>query len=221
MKLLNTLCELIFPKLCLICNEPLYEAPKLCLACESKLPYYPFNLPGKSSLRNKFWGINNPTECFAMLQFAQGTICQDILHLIKYNNQQALAIELGREMALKMNSNGFTKPTVLIPVPIHKKKKQIRGYNQAALLAKGMALVWNIPIQNALKRIKHATSQTSLNREKRWENLKDTYILTSKIASEAHILLVDDVLTTGATLSHCLDILNYQKCSIATLAVSD
>ena len=221
MKLLNTLCELIFPKLCLICEEPLYEAHKLCLSCENKLPYYPFNLPGKSVLRNKFWGANNPTECFAMLQFAQGTICQNILHLIKYNNQQALAIELGKQMALKMDSNGFTKPSLLIPVPIHKKKKQLRGYNQAELLAKGMAAIWDIPIKNHLKRIKHAQSQTSLNREKRWDNLIETYTLKQAVAPQVHIMLVDDVLTTGATLAHCLDVLNHPNCSIATLAVSD
>lgn len=221
MKLLNTLCELIFPKICAVCSNALHNEDTICLRCTQQLPFYAFNQKGPSVMRNKFWGESAAQNCFSLLDFQQRNITQNILHLIKYNKQQSLALEMGKLIAKHMETGKYPKPDAIIPVPIHPKKKYKRGYNQAEVIAKGMEMYWKTPVIKALKRVKHTQSQTSLSRDKRWKNLNNTFRRQKELSAYNNILLVDDVLTTGATLAHCIAAINHPNCSIATLAISE
>jgi ComF family protein len=147
---------------------------------------------------------------------------QKILHSIKYQNQKKLAVFIAEQMARKLGIDFFKNIDVLIPVPLHPKKQKIRGYNQASLIAQGINNVFSLPVNTTtLTRAQFTDSQTTKNRLDRWKNVQGAFELKNKeVLSKKHVLLLDDVFTTGATLEACIKTLQKGidcKCSILTL----
>src|SRR5690606_1828740 len=141
----------------------------------------------------------------SFLYFTQTGMVQELLHELKYRNNKELGIYLGKLMGLELeNQDWFEGIEAIVPVPLHFKKEYSRGYNQSGLLADGPSEACGKPAwHRLLLRTRNTDTQTKKNRIERWENVKDVFEIGSSKAGVKHILLVDDVLTTGATLEAC------------------
>ena len=227
MKLLKDFIELFFPRTCCVCGEPLVgDEKEICLKCLYDLPEA-LNANGKENLVERRLRGRVPVEAgTALLIFKQKNSTQKILHQIKYKGNEHLALLMGQKFGKKLASNPlFDEIDVLIPVPLHPRKKRLRGYNQSLLLCQGIAKTFPHPIyDDILIRTQFTETQTKMNREERFDNMQGVFALRNpeRIANR-HILLVDDVLTTGATTEACWSTLkNVEglRISIATLAIS-
>lgn len=208
--ILNELLELFFPRLCTVCKEPLIQdEEQICLNCLYGLPrsHYeddPDNLVAQLFADKGF--VANATSLFL---YDKGGKIQKIVHAFKYHANREMAFRMGREMALALQAYpAYRDSDMIVPVPLHKKRKRERGYNQTEWIAKGIASVWNIPIlTDILIRTSATDSQTRKSFYDRWQNVKEMFVLNANAAAPEgkQILLVDDVVTSGSTLSACAE----------------
>jgi ComF family protein len=157
----------------------------------------------------------------------KGGITENIIYNIKYKNATALATSLGRSYGRQLSKSALYQDVdIIIPVPIHRSKLKTRGYNQSAMYAEGIAEAMEIPmLENALKKLRNTTSQTRKSRMERLINVEGEYaVRNTELLAGKHVLLVDDVMTTGATLESCaLEILKVAgtRVSIVTIAMKN
>src|SRR5690554_4510533 len=216
---------LLFPELCAACNQALVHQEKcLCTHCIYNLPITHFYLERDNLAARQLMGHAPIEEVDSFLYFSSGSGVQRIIHQIKYKKGHSTAELLGEMYGQQLRETPvFESCDLIIPVPLHKKRLRSRGYNQSDYFAKGLSNMLDIPTDcKNLIRIVHNESQTRRNRPERFENVKGIFKLNNpKSLINKHILLVDDVLTTGATLEACsaalLEIPGV-KVSIATLA---
>lgn len=227
MHLLKDFIELFFPRTCCICGRPLVgDEKELCLHCQSDLPEALNTSRHDNFVTLRLQGRVPLEAATAMLIFKRGNSTQTILHQIKYHGNERLAILMGQQLGRLLAANSlFDSVDMIIPVPLHPRKIRYRGYNQSLLICKGIVKEFTRPISdNNLIRTRHTETQTRKNREERLENMKDVFALLDPSQLQGkHILLVDDVLTTGATTEACWTALKKVeglKISIATLAAS-
>ena len=199
--------DLIFPRNCALCKRALFDfEPCLCTICQGMLPRANFHLrPFDNELTSKLQGLMPVHRVMAFLRFTKKGKSQTLLHLLKYKNKPELGEELGRLYGLSLLDNGFGGAwDVLVAVPLHPLKKQRRGYNQSECFARGLSKVMGIPYRELLLRKKFTTTQTNKSRLERLENVEEVFALKEgQITQGQRILLVDDILTTGATLCGC------------------
>jgi predicted amidophosphoribosyltransferase len=206
LKLKNDFLHLVYPEMCLICAVELPNSKiHICHLCENSLRYtYYESYKEPSSLDKLFWGRVKVNATYSLLHFEKDTSTQEILHYIKYKNNIELAKEMGIRIGEKLLSNPekFGSIDVLIPSPIHPKKRYLRGYNQSEIIANGISKSLNIPVNTEfLTKNVHTESQTKKGRFSRWDNVVDVFNLNpEKLKNAKHIALVDDVVTTGSTL---------------------
>ncbi len=225
--LLRDFIALLYPNLCLACceNAPISK-DIFCVNCYYKLPYTDFLDHKENLLTDRFWGRLELEAATAMFYFTKGGIAQKLIHNLKYKGKKKVGIHLGELYGRKLQaSNLFQNIDLIVPVPLHYTKERKRGFNQSALFAKGLAGPLGIPVfEQALLRSSNLSSQTIKNRLERLENVLGSFVLAQPNRLEnKHILLVDDVVTTGATLEACaLKILELPdtKLSIATIAIA-
>lgn len=197
------LLHLLFPSSCLICSEEWPHKDPVCAFCEEELQYTHFEtIDSPSALDKLFWGRTQVHKTFALLYFQKNSSTQKILHALKYQNKPEVGRLFGRKIAIQLQSTDFLSDIdALIPVPIHPKKRFERGYNQSEELAKGISEVSGVPTDpDFIKKLKHTGSQTRRGRFGRWDNVSENFSLRSQTISYTHIAIVDDVITTGATL---------------------
>lgn len=232
MKLLSRICndftELIYPALCVTCGERLISQEKyLCMNCRADLPVTNFHLNSDNNVAALFWGrvkIENATSLF---YYKKGSRYQRLIYFIKYRGMKELGFEFGTHLGASLSeSENFTTADLIIPVPLHPRKKKKRGYNQSEYIARGVANILKKPVSvNNLCRKIHSSSQTRKNRFERWQNVEKIFKINHPDElHNKHILLLDDVVTTGSTLEACAsEILKVPdtKVSIATLAYAD
>ena len=219
------LISLLYPELCHACGNSLFRSEKLiCLSCLYKLPRTNFHLEKNNTIEKIFWGRFRLEKASSFLYFAKGGRVQNLMHEFKYRSKKEIGFYLGELYAHDLTKEEWFKDiNLIIPVPLHTKKKQIRGYNQSEEIAKGLGKQSSIPIEiETLKRNVASETQTKKSRFRRWENVSEIFSLENedKISGK-HILLVDDVITTGATLEACAQkLLSVKgvKVSIASLA---
>lgn len=222
------LLEFFFPSLCVTCGNRLISQEKfLCIDCWSDLPVTNFHLNDDNKVAQLFWGrvkIDFATSFFA---FNKGSNYQHLIHFIKYKGMKELGFETGRKFGFSLlESAGFGLVDIIVPVPLHPKKQKIRGYNQSEWIAKGISETMKKPVSvGNLQRNLHTSTQTRKNRYERWENVESIFeVGQPEVFEGKHVLLIDDVVTTGSTLESCafqmLQIKNV-KVSIATLAFAD
>ena len=208
---LQNFSELLYPKLCGGCGNHLYENEEVvCVYCRASLP-----LSGECDFENNaseklFWGKVSITAAASFLFFQKKSSTQHLLHQLKYQQKENIGEWLGEQFAYSLQSKGrFAAVEIIIPIPLHPSRIKFRGYNQCDAIARGMASVLLIPIVNGVLIRSVATqSQTKKNRFQRFENMNSVFSLAQASAIKGkNILLLDDVLTTGATLISAAQVL--------------
>lgn len=230
--LFNDLSNLLFPRKCLICQGRLNPSEEhLCLNCLSQLPRTLYHKRRGNEMEQHFYGSIPVERATSYLFYTPESPVHHILHAIKYYGAQKLAIYMGHCMSTHLSEkedNFLDGIDFIIPVPLSKERMRKRGYNQSQLLAEGLGQSTGIPVlSDLLIRTVDNPTQTHLNRRERWENVQGIFKTTTQahaLLQGKHILLIDDVATTGATLSNCAqailkDIPNC-RLSIATLALA-
>jgi ComF family protein len=225
LRLATDLLNLLFPRLCNGCGKYLVRGEKnICLSCFHDLPFTDYHLHADNRAAKQFWGRLPCHAVMAMLYFKKGSRVQQLMHRLKYNGQTELGLELGQLVGerLKQSSN-FSGIDFVIPVPLHKRRERLRGYNQSKCIADGIAERLQVPVlTHVLIKPVSTASQTRKGRFSRYENLKSVFeVRDLQIIRDKHVLLVDDVITTGATLEACglaLFAAGISSLSIATVA---
>ncbi|SOD20354.1 ComF family protein [Pedobacter xixiisoli] len=222
------LINLLFPELCNGCGKLLYHGEKdICTKCLYDLPFTDFHLYEDNLVAKQLWGRLPVNAAMAMLYFKKGTKVQNLIHGLKYAGKTDIGITLGKLLANKLSkSDAYADIDIVIPVPLHQKKLRLRGYNQSEYIAKGLAEELEISVSTKhLLRNKSTESQTKKARYTRYENMQDVFnVKNAYDLLDKHILLVDDVITTGATLEACGNVLlnhGIKKLSIAAIAFAE
>lgn len=196
--------SLIYPLFCVICKKELNDQSEhFCFQCEQDLHYTSFEKYKEYSVADEvFWGRLNIENVYALLYYENGNTTKEILHHIKYKEGKELGHFMGKMMGEKLKtSSKFSTIDALVPIPVHSKKEFMRGYNQSLLIAQGISEVMGIPVVDALYRKTHDESQTRKSQEERYKNVKGKFALKQGgLEGYQHVMIVDDVLTTGATL---------------------
>jgi len=219
--------NLMYPDLCLVCGESLLQNEQhLCLNCLYNIPKTNFHLQNANPIEKRFWGKVPIYRGTAFFFFQKGSAFQKLLHSLKYKGNKEVGQVLGKYAAVDLlDSEDFASIDVIIPVPLHAKKLEKRGYNQSEWIGNGLSEILNIPQDvTTLYRVKENVTQTRKSVFERYENTEGIFELKDKNALIGkHILLVDDVLTTGSTLEACVRVLieiDDVKVSIFALAVA-
>lgn len=222
------LVALLYPNLCLACSEnPPIRKEVICLSCQLKLPKTNFHLEKENPFTERFWGRMPIESGAALYYFIKGGRIQELLHQLKYEGKREIGLKLGKWYGRQLlESPIFKTVDVIVPVPLHLRKERLRGYNQAALFAQGIAeTMQKVWLKDGLVRRVFTETQTQKSRAERLENVSEVFAVgDAKKLEGKHILLVDDVMTTGATLEACgakLLAMPGTKLSLATIAIAD
>lgn len=221
----QSISHLFFPQLCLGCgNDTVQNNEPICIECLYKLPETNFEQIEENAVSKALSGRVPFTQACALYYFTKQSILQSLILQLKYKHQTNVGITLGKLMGQKLaESKLYQTIDTLIPLPLHPKKLRQRGYNQAQLLCEGIQNIWNKPIiNNAVIRQYNTKTQTKKDRTHRWENMEGVFtIKNEQLLMNKHILLVDDVITTGASIEAFYQAVQYIsgiKISICTLA---
>ncbi len=218
--------HLFYPRLCEGCSKPLLGAEDvLCIGCALELPETNYHHIADNETALRFAGRIPFAHATTLAYFTNDGLLQHLLHGLKYQNKKENGYYLGRQLGRRLKETEWVNSIdAIIPVPLHRAKEAKRGYNQSLLIAEGMSEQLQIKVvTNVLVRVKDTESQTHKSRAERAENMRDTFELQEKgLLKNKHILLCDDVLTTGATLEACsLALLKEEniRISIATIGI--
>ncbi len=223
---INSFFQLFYPKYCLSCNKPIYNNKSiLCESCYSQLSFTYYSSFIDNPLYEKFIGQANIEYAFALCYFYKGGILQDCLHALKYKGRKDVGVFFGKLIGNEL-SNINTPIDLIIPVPLHPKKEKIRGYNQSEMIAKGISKVLNVPINtNDVVRTKFTETQTKKTKWERYDNLNGVFaIKNTQTFANKHLLIVDDVITTGATTVSLIELFKNipnTKVSVACVGTPD
>lgn len=225
--ILYYLTELIFPRLCVTCGDKLIEQEKwICLHCLHHIPRTNFHLHPENRVAQLFYGRVRIEFGTSFFYFSKGSKYQSLLHNLKYKGMKELGAEIGKHFGIDLlQSDDFASIDLICPVPLHPQKEKKRGYNQSWWIAYGIAEQMKKPLSDDnLKRVTATETQTRKTRFERWQNVEGIFELSDPEAfSGKHILLVDDVVTTGSTLEACAQAILSKtdaRVSIATLATA-
>lgn len=219
--------NLLYPNLCLVCGENLLKnEQQICLSCLTAIPKTNYHLLADNPIEKRFWGKVPVYRGTAFFFFQKGSPFQKLIHALKYKGNKEIGERLGKFAAVDLlDSSDFKSVDIIIPVPLHPTKYKKRGYNQSEWIGKGLSEILEKPQDTStLIRVKENTTQTKKSVFERYENTEGIFELLDKnTLSGKHVLLVDDVLTTGSTLEACIKALMQSdniKISIFTLAVA-
>lgn len=202
----DALLHFVFPHLCDGCGSDLLARDSsLCMKCMDALPRTYFEYFPGNPVEKRFYGRLPLANATAQYYFTKGSLISHLVHQVKYKRNRELCIQLGILMGDAIRTAERFNADLLIPVPLYPNRERKRGYNQAGLLCEGMATMINLPVaDNVITRPIHTDTQTTKGRIERWKNIEGKFELKDPAAiAGKHILLVDDVITTGATLESC------------------
>lgn len=211
-RILTDFISLFYPRTCIGCNRTLISKEEyLCLSCKLNLPTTGFHTDGTNPIKQRLPSIENLHTVFAYLKFGREGIAQKLLHQVKYNGQEKLAISIGEWFGYHIKEKTETlNVDAIVPIPLHKAKLKRRGYNQSELIATGLGEALGLSVEDKLlKRKKDTATQTKKSKADRWINVDNIFELNDHAEiNQKHILLIDDVITTGATIESAAAILN-------------
>lgn len=227
MRLFDTILNALFPTVCVGCGEVLVgNERQLCLHCLNQLSYTGFSRLDTNPAEALLMGIPHFRGATALLHYGHGDIVQHIVHSMKFHGNSELCLMMGRQMGLDLlQSARFDDVDLLLPVPLHPLRRLRRGYNQSQLLCQGIAAVFPRPVDTtSFRRSRYTRKQSLQHVQQRRDNVNGAFRVTRPDALEGrHVLLVDDVLTTGATIRACCDALSSVpgiSISVATLTIA-
>tara|TARA_R110000868_G_scaffold141147_8_gene357348 strand:- start:4325 stop:5002 length:678 start_codon:yes stop_codon:yes gene_type:complete len=225
--MLKPLVNLFFPKVCYACLNLLDDnEDTICLDCRHDLPVTNFHFDGNPAVSKALYGRAKIENGTALFRFEKKGSVQQLIHNLKYKKHETIGFVLGNWLGGELKDlEAYQNIDVVIPVPLHKNKLKKRGYNQVAKFGEQIAEALNAKyIDDVLVKITNIKSQTTKSRLARWLNEDELFALKNMDAIDnKHILLVDDIITTGATLEACANVLNQVKnikISIATMAIA-
>lgn len=206
MSLIADLCNILLPRKCVVCQQTLEPSEQyICTTCSIQLPRYPLQSIEDNEPLRKVWNFAPVQYGGTLLYYRHQSDFHNILIKIKYKGGAQLGIKIGEWAATEIAHLQLAeKIDVIVPIPADRKRIKKRGYNQAEMIAKGMGKIMHLPVMNLLTKKDTGTSQTKLSQKARKENTIGKY--EANIPQDwrgKHILLVDDVLTTGATIGSC------------------
>lgn len=222
------LFHFFFPRCCAVCGASLIEGEDtICTRCNIDMPRTNYHKMKDNPVERMFWGKFPLERATSYFFYRKGSDFRRILHQLKYGGRKELGAVMGRCMAAELLPTGFFEDVdVVIPVPLHPRKQRARGYNQSEWIARGVFQVTGIPVDtSSVIREKHTNTQTRKSIYERWENVEGIFKLRhpERLVGK-HILIVDDVLTTGATTTACADVfreIGGIRISVLTLAVAE
>jgi ComF family protein len=222
---LQNFLQLLYPKMCLGCGNHLSNSENvLCFICENELPKTHFHEQPENPVFKKMYGRLPVENATALFYFDKGNRVQHLMHQLKYGGKTEIGNQLGKMLGNDLKkSDAFRSVEIVIPVPLHEKRLRKRGYNQSDFFGQGIAEAMKINmLPKVVERMEYTETQTGKNRFERWDNVKEAFRLKNADDIKGkHVLLVDDVITTGATLEACgqllMDVPDV-RVSIATIA---
>lgn len=222
-----SISQLLYPRLCEGCKRPLLtEESTLCMHCLPELPGTGYHHIPNNETALRFAGRIPYAHATSLAYFTEDGLLQHLLHGLKYHNKKETGIFLGKQFAYDLlKTDWIKKIDLIIPVPLHPKKQRERGYNQSELIAEGMSYVLKIPVMSTvLQRLRYTESQTKKSRQQRVDNMKDAFTIKDpNILINKHVMIIDDILTTGATIEACTNAILDISCvevSIATIGIA-
>ena len=226
--ILRDIFNLFYPNLCVNCKNQLHPQENiLCIQCNYELPFIKIVNYNNNVITDVFFGKATIQKAYSFLYYRKKGIVQQIIHQLKYHNREDVGVFLGSWFGnILKEKNVFNDIHFIVPVPLHHKKLKVRGYNQVSKFAQSLSETLSIPyINNLLIRNHFTNTQTKKNRLYRFANMSGAFQLTNNsLLENKHILLVDDIITTGATLYACSKELNKTKninISIVTIAFTE
>lgn len=223
--LLQDALHLFYPNLCQGCGTDLiFNNQLLCIRCLQSLPHTRFAHFPNNPIENIFTGRLAIAAAHSEFYFSKGQLIQELIHQLKYNNNREIGIYLGEITGETLLQSGrFSGLDAIIPLPMYPDKEYKRGYNQASIIAEGISKTMNVPLMKKLVfRTRLTETQTKKHRADRWQNVEGSFNISNPAAiAGKKILLVDDVITTGATIEACGQVIKRLSGSdiyIATLA---
>lgn len=226
--MLKDLQSLFFPPICLACKGPVAgEDILICATCQASLPFTAHHLQKDNRMEQRFWGRIKVERATAFLQFQKGGSVQNLLHFLKYEHREDLGKYLGNWYGRELKETDiFINIDYVIPVPIHKERLKKRGYNQIDQFSRCIAFqIGKEYRSDLLVRVKNSSTQINRSKEERFSHLERAFMWQKPEDMEGkHILIIDDIMTTGATFESCcypLKSINGVKISICTLAIAE
>ncbi len=203
--MLSPLLDLVLPRVCFVCGIPLHRKEQhLCLACQRNLPISAYPASYQNPTAQKFRARAGLLWGYSFMEFTTGGISQKIMHALKYQNAKEIIPRLFEKLDLQSVGKAYDLPQCIVPVPLHPKKLRQRGYNQATVIAQALAEKLRLPLNDtAVVRTQYNLSQTKKDKYLRHGSAKGLFSLVGELPHS--VLLVDDVITTGATLHGLLD----------------
>jgi ComF family protein len=217
--------SLLFPRLCYGCGNHLMRNEKLiCTECYILIPRTNYHLKSDNPVSQLFWGRCLIERAATFSFYTKDSRIKELIHQLKYKGIKEVGSELGRIYARTLKSSRFLEDIdIIIPVPLHPSKKRQRGFNQSDIISRGISEVSGIPMEtNLLVRKTVTRTQTRKTRFDRWTNVQDIFRVTDQTrVSNRHILLVDDVITTGSTLEACAsELLKVENVKVSVVALA-
>ena len=209
--LLGNTLHLFYPHVCTGCGSDLLaENNLLCLRCINELPNTNFAIHPGNPIEKIFWGRIPVTAAHSQFYFSKESLIQHLIHQLKYKNQMAIGFYMGELMGNSLLQSGrFNTIDYLVPLPLYSDKEKKRGYNQSTIICNGVSAAMQVPVLTGnVSRQRFTATQTRKHRTERWKNVEGSFNINNPDAMMGkRILLVDDVITTGATLEACGSIL--------------
>ncbi len=213
--ILNDINTILVPPLCFGCNALLSRGEvHLCTVCRNQLPLTEYTFNAENSVDRIFYGRINIIKASSFLFFTKKGIVKNLIHYLKYKNQEQIGLFLGNWYGHLLRQNNYlTNIDFVVPVPLHRKKLRKRGYNQVALFAKTIAAYIEADYRDdILLKTANTRTQTKKSRLLRWQNKQALYILSDpNLLAHKNVLLIDDVITTGATMEACATALSQSQ----------
>lgn len=199
--------HLFYPHICVGCGSDLVQKDHLlCLKCINDLPETNFAQYANNPIEKIFWGRIPLVAAHSQYYFAKDALIQHLIHQLKYDGNKEIGVYLGEMTGRSLqNSNRFNNLDAIIPLPLFPEKERKRGYNQATVICEGISNILQVPVlRKVVIRQKFTETQTKKHRTERWENVAESFVVKEAEAIKGKkLLLVDDVVTTGATFEAC------------------
>ncbi|AWW30739.1 ComF family protein [Echinicola strongylocentroti] len=219
----NDFLALVFPQTCAVCRSSLFDFEELvCRSCQVQLPTTTYHQrPNNNDLAIKIMGLTQVGRVMAFLRYTKKGVSQQLLHQLKYRNQPEMGVLLGKMYGEELVRSGYKDIwDGIFAIPLHPAKQKRRGYNQSMMFAEGLSDALGSPVHDSLVRTKFTSTQTNKSRMERIANVENVFSLVSAAdVRDKKLLLVDDVMTTGATLAVAANVLLAAGAAQVDLAV--